>query len=188
MNLPRKTVLFLGSSVTEGAAAKGVSFVEYMAKQCGICAVKEAVSGTTLADINDQSYVARLKTVDRMLPVDLFVCQLSTNDAWRDLPLKQVEESLRFIISYVREAWNCPIVFFTGTRFENERYAAMVRLLNQMQIELSFYVLDLWNDPEMAAVSAQDYARFMVDPVHPSAEGYEQWWTPKFVDFCTRLL
>ena len=61
MVLKGKTVLFLGSSVTYGSAAGGVSFADMMAETCGIKMIKEAVSGTTLADINDQSYVSRLK-------------------------------------------------------------------------------------------------------------------------------
>ena len=70
MNLKEKTVLFLGSSVTYGSAAGGVSFAELMEEACGIRCVKEAVSGTTLADINDISYVSRLKKVDTSLVVD----------------------------------------------------------------------------------------------------------------------
>lgn len=61
MILKGKTILFLGSSVTYGAAAGGVSFVELMAEQCGINYIKKAVSGTTLADIDNSSYVTRLK-------------------------------------------------------------------------------------------------------------------------------
>ena len=77
LNLQNKTVLFLGSSVTYGAASGGVSFAELMVDVCGIHCIKEAVSGTTLADINDDSYVARLKKVDTSQTVDLFICQLS---------------------------------------------------------------------------------------------------------------
>lgn len=61
MNLNGKTVLFLGSSVTYGSVANGISFADIMAEECGINCIKEAVSGTTLADINDNSYVSRLK-------------------------------------------------------------------------------------------------------------------------------
>ena len=51
--------------MTYGAAAGGVSFVELMAEQCGINYIKKAVSGTTLADIDNSSYVTRLKQVDK---------------------------------------------------------------------------------------------------------------------------
>lgn len=187
MTLNEKTVLFLGSSVTFGSAAGGVSFADHMARQCGLHMVKEAVSGTTLADVDDQSYVARLKRVDPALPVDLCICQLSTNDAGRGIPLPQVETAIRFIVEYVQKTWNCPLLFYTGTRFDNPAYAAMVDLLLQLKAEYGFFVLDLWNDPDMLAVSAEDYARYMCDPVHPTAAGYEQWWTPKFIDFCKQL-
>ena len=42
---------------------------------------------------------------------------------------------------------------------------------------------DLWNDPDMRAVRAEDYARFMKDPVHPTREGYDLWWGPKFAAY-----
>ena len=48
--------------------------------------VKEAVSGTTLVDEDDSSYVSRLKTI-KSDHADLFICQLSTNDAAKNYPL-----------------------------------------------------------------------------------------------------
>lgn len=48
--LKGKKIIFLGSSVTYGSQSKGESFVDFLKKADGIEAVKEAVSGTTLAD------------------------------------------------------------------------------------------------------------------------------------------
>lgn len=48
--LQGKTIIFLGSSITYGEAADGRSFVDIMEEKDGINAIKEAVSGTTLAD------------------------------------------------------------------------------------------------------------------------------------------
>ena len=42
MKLKGKTVLFLGSSVTYGAFADGVSFADLMPERCGIRCIKEA--------------------------------------------------------------------------------------------------------------------------------------------------
>ena len=97
MNLQNKTVLFLGSSVTYGSAAGGVSFADIMGEVCGINCIKEAVSGTTLADMDDSSYVARLKRIDRTIALDLFVCQLSTNDAStsRNIEFSRIEQAVR---------------------------------------------------------------------------------------------
>lgn len=187
MELKNKTVLFLGSSVTYGWASDGVSFAELMAEECGLVMVKEAVSGTTLADINDGSYVARLKTVDPTTPVDLFICQLSTNDATQNIDPEKIEAALRFIITYVQDTWHCPVVFYTGTYYDSERYAAMIDLLFSLQGEYGFSVLDLWNDPSMRAVTPEDYAQYMSDPIHPNIVGYREWWTPKFIEFCRKL-
>ena len=85
MNLKNKTILFLGSSVTYGSAANGVSFVDMIGDLCGANCIKYAVSGTTLVNINEASYVSRLKSISPSIKPDLFVCQLSTNDAKKSL-------------------------------------------------------------------------------------------------------
>lgn len=186
MELKNKNVLFLGSSVTYGSASGGISFADLMQKELGFNMIKEAVSGTTLADISEKSYVSRLKKVDAEC-VDLFICQLSTNDASKKLDYADTENAIRFIIEYVREKFACPVVFYTGTRYESERYAYLVEMLYRLKDEYGFYVLDLWNDEEMLAVTPQDYERFMKDKIHPNIVGYTEWWTPKFVSFCTSL-
>jgi len=190
MNLKGKTVLFLGSSVTYGAASGGVAFPELMAEQCGLVSVKEAVSGTTLADMDETSYVSRLKNnVDPSLKVDLFICQLSTNDASakRNIDLEKTKEAIRFILSYVKETFHCPMAFYTGTKFDNDKYKEMIDFLYSLQKEYEFSILDLWSDEEMLSVSPEDYQRFMHDPIHPNLVGYTEWWTPKFIEFCEKL-
>jgi len=127
MELKNKTILFLGSSVTYGSAAGGVSFVELMRDRCGIRCIKEAVSGTTLADINEGSYVSRLKTVDKSEKVDLFICQLSTNDATKKLPIREVRKSICWILDYVAATFGCPAVFYTGTYYESDEYAENIK-------------------------------------------------------------
>lgn len=189
VNLQNKTVLFLGSSVTYGSAAGGISFADIMKEACGINCIKEAVSGTTLADTDNSSYVARLKRVDKKLRPDLFICQLSTNDASpeRKIDPHQTEQAIRRILTYVKSTFACPIVFYTGTYFENEKYAELVELLYRLQKEYDFYILDLYNDEDMRSVDKEAYKRYMHDPIHPTLEGYREWWTPKFTDFCESL-
>lgn len=187
MELKNKTVLFLGSSVTFGSAAGGISFADLMEEQCGLKMIKEALSGTTLADVDDGSYVRRLKKVDRRFKIDLAIVQLSTNDAGRGIPLADTEAAIRFIVEYIPNTWKCPVVFYTGTYFDSEPYAKMVDLLRNLQKEYGFFVLDLWDDPEMRAVSVEDYKRYMEDPIHPRLLGYREWWTPKFIEFCQAL-
>lgn len=189
MELKGKNILFLGSSVTYGSAAGGISFADRMADLCGANCIKEAVSGTTLADIGDNSYVSRLKKVDPAVKTDLFICQLSTNDASpeRNIAISEVEKAIRFILQYVKATFRCPIVFYTGTYFENEKYGDMIRLLYQLQEEYDFYILDLYHDGEMRSVSEELYRLYMADPIHPTLKGYTEWWTPKFIHFCSQL-
>ena len=188
MELKDKTVLFLGSSVTYGSASGGVSFADMMAQELKFNCIKEAVSGTTLADLDETSYVARLKRLDPHMPVDLLICQLSTNDASQNIPLEKTEAAIRAILEYANATFACPVVFYTGTCFESENYEAMIRLLYSLQAEYNFSILDLFNDPEMRTVTLEDYARYMSDPIHPNLLGYRQWWTPKFIDFCQKLI
>ena len=187
MELKGKNVLFLGSSVTYGYAADGVSFADLMVETCGINCIKEAVSGTTLADIDENSYVSRLKKVDKNTKVDLFICQLSTNDSSKKIPLEDTEKAIRFIVSYVSETFNCPIAFYTNTYIESPGYKNMVDLLYALQKEFEFGVLDLYNDEEMRNVSTDYYTRYMKDRIHPTLAGYKEWWLPKFISFCEQL-
>ena len=187
MELINKTILFLGSSVTYGSAAGGCSFVDIIRDECGCTCIKEAVSGTTLADINETSYVSRLRSVDTGMHIDLFVCQLSTNDAKKKIDIRLVDEAIRCILDYVKKSFGCPVVFYTGTRYNCDEYERMIELLYELKNEYEFEILDLFNDGDMLAVSEEDYRRYMKDPVHPTLLGYKEWWTPKFVDFLERL-
>ena len=38
------------------------------------------------------------------------------------------------------------------------------------------------------AVSAEDYERYMRDPVHPTKLGYTEWWGPRFVSVLNKIL
>lgn len=190
--LKGKRILFLGSSVTYGAAAGGRSFVEELAERTGCEAVKEAVSGTTLADVGPESYVARQRLLDPAMAADLFVCQLSTNDATLGLPTggparageafdrRTIAGAIETIVDYAQRTWHCPVVFYTNPRYDSEAYGAMVALLKSLQRKWGFGIIDLWSDEAFNRISQEQRARWMEDPVHPTLEGYREWWTPRF--------
>lgn len=203
--LQGKNMIFLGSSVTRGQASLGVSFVEYMEKIDGISVIKEAVSGTTLVTEGDEkgtSYIPRMKSIDTSLAVDCLVCQLSTNDASQGKAFGTVSDSfdmagfdtdtiagaIEYIIAYAKDTWNCPVVFYTGTKYDSEEYGKMVDLLLDIQEKWDIGVIDLWNDAEMNSVSSEDYKLYMVDSIHPSQAGYLVWWTPKFETYLINFL
>ena len=189
-----KRVLFLGSSVTAGTASLGVSMADYLGLQDGCEVVKEAAPGTTLADLDGMSYLARLKKLDPAQHFDAIVVQLSTNDARRGVPggelafsrdprvfdTKTTLGALEAVAAYCQAIWGCPLFVYTGTKFENEGYQALVDALPAFAEKWDACVIDLWNDPEMNAVSASDYNYYMADPIHPTQAGYLLWWTPKF--------
>lgn len=183
-------IAFLGSSVTEGARSKGVSFVEYICKRNNCTYVKEAVSGTTLVDNRETSYVQRmLNNMDTTEEFDLFVCQLSTNDAAQNLTLGEISEgtsldafdtstiigAMEYIICYAGQTWNCSVVFFTGTKFDSELYPQMISALDGLQEKWGIEVIDMWNGLD---VDIENYGLYMADGIHPTQAGYLEWWTP----------
>ena len=191
MKLAGKTVLFLGSSVTYGSAANGESFAD-MLTEYGCNVVKEAVSGTTLVDTGADSYVSRMKTMDRSVKADLFVCQLSTNDASQGKPLgifdgrmdtSTVAGAIEYIVDYAKRTWRCPVAFYTNPRYDSEAYAQMVEALKKCDVE----IIDLWSDDAFNRITEVQRARYMADHIHPTKEGYREWWLPVFEQAVERM-
>ena len=124
---------------------------------------------------------------------DAFICQLSTNDASSAIPLGEISSSrnledfdtktvlgaLEYIIVYADTTWHCPVVFYTGTKYDSPAYGKMVEQLLKLQEKYEIGVIDLWDDAEMNQVSEEDYKLYMFDVIHPTQAGYLNWWTPK---------
>lgn len=194
-SLDGKTFVFLGSSVTLGSASGGWSMADYIAESNDCTVVKWASSGTTLVDESSGSYVSRMKRMlSRQEKCDHFIVQLSTNDASLNKPLgaisasvnkedfdtKTVIGAIEYIIASAKETWGCAVSFYTGTRYDSKVYEQMVRALKEIAEKWGIGVINLWDDPEMNAVSDADYKRYMSDSIHPTKIGYQEWWGPKF--------
>ncbi len=201
--LAGKKIVFLGSSVTYGAAAETQSFVELFEHMDGVVAIKEAKSGTTLVDKtswlakiafgNGESYITRLKKLDPEMDIDCVVCQLSTNDATMKLPLGEVSQgrelgdfdtdtitgAMEYIIRYSQDTWNCPVVFYTGSWYDSEEYGTMVDRLSDLKDKWGIGVIDLYSDKEFNDIDGEEYDFYMFDPIHPTKAGYIEWWMPK---------
>lgn len=189
--LKGKNICILGSSVFYGAASNGAAVGEYLARRHACTITKSAVGGTTLSDISPNSYVSRMKKLDPTVKYDLFLVQLSTNDATRGLPLgeigtdneKTVTGAIESILRYVRDTWNCPVVFLVGSRYKSKgsaRYAEMRQRLLELQsryLELS--VIDLWQDDFFNDIEDQQRSLYMLDGIHPTKAGYRDWWGPE---------
>ncbi len=191
--LSGKKIIFLGSSVTDGMQSRGISFVDYIGKRDNIDFIKEAVSGTTLADVKDNSYVSRMKTIDTTYDADMFVVQLSTNDATQGIPLGEISDSkdidsfdtttitgsIEYIIAYAELTWNVPVVFYTGTYYDDTAYAEMVTRLHEIAAKWDIGVIDMYNDQELNDITDEERELYMNDgTVHPTKAGYLEWWTP----------
>lgn len=198
-------IIWLGSSVTYGAQAGGhYSMVDAIQdNHPGTVCEKYAISATTLVNEKEDSYVSRMKLISKDETPDLFVVQLSTNDATTGKPMGEVTDStdpadfddttiagaIETIISYVQETFGCPVVFYTGTYAEKENYEEMVDLLLQIQEKWGIGVVDMFHNEEMTAVYGTDlYNEYMHDEVHPFRKGYVEWWTPVIEEYLTEYL
>lgn len=185
------TLCVLGSSVTEGVASQGCAVGEYLAARFGCALVKESVSGTTLADNGNNSYVRRMiRNLDPNAHFDLFLCQLSTNDATFKTPLGEISNStnladfdtstvtgaIEYIICYARQTWNCPVAFYTGSRYNSRAYEAMVNRLLEIKKKWGIGVLDLWSGQPFNTLDGVARKRYMADDIHPTKAGYRDWW------------
>ena len=194
--LKGKRIIFLGSSVMAGTMAMNESFCDYLQKEDGIIMYKEALAGTSMVDKDQMgpSYIKRMRTIPADFAPDLFVCQLSTNDFTQKMPLGRPAErkdpadfdvmtiagAIEYIIAYAKETWNCPVMFYTGTRFNGELYQQMVDLLLELKEKWNIEVADLWNEIDLSTVDDADYDLYMADPIHPTKAGYRLWWAPFF--------
>ncbi|MDR1894185.1 MAG: SGNH/GDSL hydrolase family protein [Spirochaetales bacterium] len=203
--LKGKTLYFLGSSVTIGYASEGVAFPHYIAKRNGCTSVVEAVTGTTLMDKNENSYVHRMEfgsKFDKNADVDLFICQLSTNDTAggtiemmnmgnivgpsEDLSLydtSSITGAMEYIIAYARKTWDCPVAFYACSKRNDPRYGLMVDRLNEIKEVWGISVLDLWNDAAFNDITKEERKLWLKDETHPTKAGYLEWWTPAFERF-----
>lgn len=182
-------ICYLGSSVTYGASSLGTSFVEYIAKRNKVTFIKEAMSGTTLSKTSKDgsSYVERLVNLPKDEKLDMFVCQLSTNDASRNVSLGSVSEvntktvcgAINYIIDYVKKTWQCPVAFYTNAYYESASYAAMVASLKEIAERKDVDVIDLYTDKTFNDISSRERKLYMADSIHPTKAGYLKWWTPK---------
>lgn len=139
--LEGKVIYWLGSSVTYGSGANGQSVAHFLEATDGVTSVVEAMSGTTLATLNEggeKSYISRMLNSEKFAAdqdVDLFICQISTNDCkeeniaslgtltsdditeLEDFDLSTAAGSIEYLIRYVHDTWDCPIYFYSGPFF-----------------------------------------------------------------------
>lgn len=190
------TIGFLGSSITYGAMSLGVSFVDYLAKIEGIKTIKEAISGTTLVDDKDDSYISRLKRIDKNIRFDFFIVQLSTNDMWQNKPLGNLDDTsthticgaINFIIKYIRNTYKVSPIFYTNPKFNNHGYQKMVEVLLKIAQKETILVIDMYNDRKFSKITKEEHSLYMADDIHPTMAGYLLWWTPYFIKYLEKLI
>ncbi len=148
------------------------------------------------------SYIKRLKELDPEQTVDCLVCQLSTNDATKKLPMGEISSSeelssfdtqtvtgaIEYILRYCRDTWRCPVVFYTGSWYESTEYEAMVHRLYELRDKWDFGLVDLYTDEAFNDIDQETYDFYMFDSIHPTKAGYLEWWMPKLEAELTAFL
>ncbi len=206
ISLEGKTIVWLGSSVTYGHANRGESMAEYLERSAHCISAKYAVSGTTLVDNGDNSYISRMKKIPTDQKCDYFICQLSTNDATQKKPLGKISDSfdidsfdtstvcgaIEYVIAYAKERFGCPVAFYTNPPYDSAEYRRMVSSMLKIKEKWGIEVLDLWNNEDLAAMSREERDAFlkrnMADSIHPNALGYRRWLTPIFEEFIKKTI
>ncbi len=187
--LAGEKICVLGSSIVDGVAARHHAVAEYFAARFDCDYTKEAVIGTTLADTKKNSYVARIRKLDPEEPYKLLLCQLATNDATKGSVLGEISQgqdfdtstttgAIEYIICYARQTWDCPVVFFTNTRFDSPEYDAMVKRLYELQEKYGIGIIDLWQE-DINNISDEQRKVYLFNSIHPTMAGYRDWWGPE---------
>lgn len=184
---------FLGSSVTFGSASYNESMADFIEKRNDCIVVKDAVSGTFLANSGKSSYVERLSSFDVVKTPHAFICQLSTNDTRydkkgvisdsftkEDFDKTTTYGAIEYIIAYAKETWDCPIIFYTNSYYDNEDYGNMVNAMKSIAIKWNIILIDLFSNDSFNAISDIERKLYMNDQVHPTRAGYKLWWTAEF--------
>ena len=191
--LEGKTICVLGSSVADGYSSGHYAVGEYFEARFGCNLIKETVSGTTLTNLYNNSYLSRMVNNIDATEIDLFICQLSTNDASMNLALGEVSEStnpadfnqwtiigsMECIIGYAQHTWNCPVIFFTGSYYDSEAYENMLNALYELQKKWGIGIIDLYHNEEFNNISDEMRSIYMADDIHPNKAGYRDWWGPE---------
>lgn len=121
------------------------------------------------------------------------MCQLSINDATKNLPLGQVSDSFsiddfdtqtitgatEYIIAYAKETWNCPVIFYTQARYDSDAYAKMVEMIIELEKKWNITVIDFWNNEKINNITDDEKSLYLVDHIHPTKAGYKIWWLPE---------
>ncbi len=115
------------------------------------------------------------------------------NDATKEFPLGEISESkeltdfdtstitgaMEYIICYTQNTWECPVIFYTNSRYDSEQYDAMQKRLYELQKKWNIGVLDLWNNDDFNTISEEERTLYMYDKIHPTKAGYRDWWCPE---------
>lgn len=204
-----KKILFLGSSVVEGAAALRDGPAEYIAAVDGAIIEKSSYSGTTIAYQDERSYAPRMLEYTKEDGFDAVVLQLSTNDAGQGVERGEISVSydpadfdkytfcgsMELMLEHCKNELQCPVIIFTVTSFgqkeemfQEDNYAGLIELTKQLCEKWDVSLLNMWEDEELNNITEEQFKDWMANASHPCKKGYLEWWLPEFEKALTEAL
>ncbi len=164
-------VAFLGDSLTAGyGVGEALAFPALVGERLrtdgtAVEVVNAGVSGDTTAD--------GLRRLDRFLAArpDVVVVGLGANDGLRGVPVDEIEENLRRILTRVRQGGAAPLLLgmrvppMMGTRYSRRFEEVYERLADDLDVPLVPFMLD--------GVAGRP-ALNLEDRLHPNAAGHRR--------------
>jgi acyl-CoA thioesterase-1 len=167
---PTKTILVLGDSLSQGfGVAQNEAYPMLLAKKLRAAGLKFQVTNASAAGGTTEGGLERLPAHLKRR-VDIFILELGINDAFRGVPVDQIQKNLQRIIEKVKAKNPGVRVVIAGMQLPNYSADDYVFAFGKMFADLAAK-----NDavlvPYLLDHVAGDSSLNLPDGIHPNAEG-----------------
>jgi acyl-CoA thioesterase-1 len=167
---PTKTILVLGDSLSQGfGLAQNEAYPMLLAKKLSAAGLKFQITNASAAGGTTEGGLERLPPHLKR-KIDIFVLELGINDAFRGVPVVQIQKNLQQIIEKVKAKNPGVRVVIAGMQLPNYSADDYVFAFGKMFTDLAAK-----NDavlvPYLLDHVAGDPSLNLPDGIHPNAEG-----------------
>ncbi len=149
---------------------------EVTAEETVISRTHMALVGSTLSAGNGETSFSDYLEKKNDMTVDVFAKEGATITG---------DGAMEYIIVYAKEHYGCPVMFYTGTKYDSDQYAKMVELTKEIQDKWDIGIINMWDELD---TDIPEYNYYMANGIHPNRAGYLDWWTPFFEQEITEYL
>ncbi len=168
--VPRKTILVLGDSLSQGfGLAPNEAYPRLLAKKLRAAGLNFQVTNASAAGGTTEGGLERLPPHLKR-KIDIFIVELGINDAFRGVPVDQIQNNLQQIIDKVRARNPSVRILIAGMQLPNYAADDYVSAFGKMFADLAAK-----NGaalvPYLLQSVAGDSSRNLSDGIHPNAAG-----------------